>query len=137
MSYCHVVAVALTVAGGVGILLGLKLDIQLQSYLNPPPYTQNLHRIQFWGMVASVEAEGDFHDAHRQEDLMPLAEVGGDLAAGGRDANIDENVGLNAVIGLEAVAAAAVVVGLGLADPFLTGFAYTYLDNNPFLPPLF
>lgn len=81
-----------------------------------------------------MEAGGGFHDAHKREGPMSLAERVGDLAAEGRDVNIGENAGLNAVIGL---AAAVVVVGLGLADFFLTGFAYTYLDNNPFLPLLF
>jgi len=127
--------VALTVAGGVGILLGLKLDIQLRSYLNPPLYTQSLHQTQFWGMVVSVEVGGGFHDVHRREGPMPLAGRVGDLAAEGRDVNIGGNGGLNAVIGLAAVA--VVVVGLGLVDFFLAGFAYTYPDNNPFLPPLF
>ena len=80
-------------------------------------------------MVVLVEAGGGFRDAHRQEGPMPLAERVGDPAVEGRDVNIGENAGLNAVIGL------AVVVGL--VDFFLTGFACTYLDSNPFRPPLF
>lgn len=130
---------------GVGTLQELKLDIQLRPYLNSPLYTPNLHRIQFWEMMASVEAEGGSRDARRREGPMPLAEMGGP-AVEGRDVNIGGNVELGAVIGLAAVAAAAaavvevveVVEGLGLADFFPTGaFAYTYLDSNPFLPPLF
>ena len=118
-----------TAAGGVGTLLELKLDIQLRPCLNPRLYTQYLHRIQFWGMMVLVEAEGGFRDAHIREGPMAFAE---EAAVGEGDVNIGENAKL---IGLMAAVAVAVEE---LADFFLTGkIAYTYLCNNPFLLPLF